>query len=166
MRKCTAGPWTIWQAIDNTSRYPDVMSVLPRSSRLAKLVLDDADAALLLQALQGESAASDEEEGVVLDLSSQPALRWPEGESSRLQPVPLVRSASSGPATVVRLNPRFLARALDLVFREVRLGGSTCAVLRRAALLPHRSLQPGLGSRSSFDESSGLDGFRAGPLTL
>ncbi len=48
----SVGPWTIWLAVDATSHFPDVTTVLPRSARGASLHLDEADAAALLRDLQ------------------------------------------------------------------------------------------------------------------
>jgi hypothetical protein len=126
-----AGPWTVWLTGDTTARFPDVMAVLPRAERQTKLVIDDADAAALLQDLQSGLTATDEVDAVALHLGAHPAMRWPEGSSGRRGPLNLIRSASTGPAITVRLSPNFLARALSLGFRVVRATTGDAPVLFR-----------------------------------
>jgi hypothetical protein len=124
-----AGPWTAWLAVDAESRYPDVLSVIPSSS--GKLVIDDADAAALLQDLQKRPKSVDEVVPVVLDLGSRVAVRWSEGMPGRKKPLFLSRSTFSGSATAVKLDPQFLIRALSLGFREMHSASGDSPVLFR-----------------------------------
>lgn len=128
-----AGPWMVWLAVDSASHYTDVMAVLPRSSRLAKLVMDDADATAVLQSLQKRPTIGDEVLPVVLDLGAQPVLRGPEESPGGSEPLPLYRSTYSGPATAVRLDPKYLARALALGLRELRFTSGEAPLLFRDA---------------------------------
>jgi hypothetical protein len=125
------GPWTIWLAMDVTARYPDVTAVLPQSSGMAKLVIDDTDAAALLQDLQQGSTSGGDVVPVMLDLGAWPALRWPGRTPGRRGPLKLIRSSCSGSATVVRQDPTFLVRALLLGFREVQTTSTEAPVLFR-----------------------------------
>jgi hypothetical protein len=87
-----AGPWTICLSIDAAGGYPDVMAVLPRTSRLARLSLDDADAAALQHDLQKVPAAGVENASVLLELGPRPraALAGRSGCSPRaVEPDPL-----------------------------------------------------------------------------
>lgn len=131
-----AGPWTIWLTIDTTSRYPDVASVIPRSSRLDRLVIDDADAVALTKELQTGPTSKDEVIPVLLNIGERPAVRWPDGTPGRRGPFNLIRSTGSGAGLTVTLNPQFLARALALGFREVCSASAEAPVLFRDA---HRS---------------------------
>lgn len=126
-----AGPWTVWLTVDGTARYPDVTAVLPNASRMAKLVIHDADAAALLLDLQNRPTSRDEVNPVVLDLGARPALRWPEGTPGHRGPLSLIRSACSGPGPALTIDPQFLARALSLGFREVRGKSGDSPVLFR-----------------------------------
>ncbi len=125
------GPWLVWLAVDVAAPYPDVTTVLPRSSPLAKLLLDEADAAALLSDLRHGPPSGDEVVPVVVDLGPRPAVRWPDGTPGRRGPLNLIRSTSSGPAIAVRLDPTFLARALSLGFREVCTTSGESPVLFR-----------------------------------
>jgi hypothetical protein len=115
----TVGPWTVWLTIDDSSRFPEVTSVLPRSSRMAKLVFDEADATALLRDLQESIPAGDEVVPVALEFGPRPALRWREGTPGHRGPFNLSRSTCTGPTMAVTLDPKFLVRALSLGFREV-----------------------------------------------
>jgi hypothetical protein len=126
-----AGAWTVWLAVDATARYPDVTAVLPRSSRRATLVLDEADATALLRDLVLPAPSRDEVVPVLLDLGAQPALRWPEGTEGRRGPLSLIRSRATGPTTTARLDARLLARALTLGFRELHATSADAPVLFR-----------------------------------
>jgi hypothetical protein len=124
-----AGPWTVWLAVDAESPYPDVMAVIPSSS--GKLVIDDADAAALLQDLQRRPNSGVEVVPVVLDLGLRSVVRWPEGTPGRKTPLFLSHSTFSGPATAVKLDPQYLTRALSLGFREMHSASTDSPVLFR-----------------------------------
>jgi hypothetical protein len=125
------GPWTIWLAVDATARYPDVTAVLPHAARMAKLVVQDEDAAALLRGLQTAPTSRHEVVSVVLNLGPRPAVRWPDDTPGRRGPLSLIRSACSRPALTLPLDPRFLARALTLGFREVCATSAEAPVLFR-----------------------------------
>lgn len=112
------GPWTLWLTIDQ-GRFPDILSVFPKSSRLSKILIDDNDAAEILRALPG--APRDEEDRVVVrfEFASRPVVRL----GSELE-LPLDRSSSAGPTLALTLDGRYVERALSLGFREVRAAGS------------------------------------------
>jgi hypothetical protein len=124
-----AGPWMVWLAVDAESKYPDVCSVIPVSS--GKLVIDDADAAAVLQDLQKRPNSRDEP--IVLDLGSRSAVRWPDGTPGRKKPLLLNRSTFTGPATAVHLLPQYVVRALSLGFREMHTASADSPVLFRDA---------------------------------
>jgi hypothetical protein len=124
-----AGPWMVWLAVDAESKYPDVGSVIPVPS--GKLVIDDADAAAVLQDLQKRPNSQDETAPIVLDLGSRSAVRWPEGTPGRKKPLLLSRSAFTGPATAVTLLPQYVVRALSLGFREMHTASGDSPVLFR-----------------------------------
>jgi hypothetical protein len=115
-----AGPWTIWLHVDATSRFPDVTAVLPRSSDMAKLVLDEAEATALLQRLQEMPASGDEGVPVVLEFGPRPSASWREGTSVHNPPFIFSRSTGTGPAMAVTIDAKFFVRALSLGFRELR----------------------------------------------
>jgi hypothetical protein len=124
-----AGSWTIWLTIDSASRFPDVTSVIPKSTRASKLVLDDTEAVAMLEHLQRAPEADDEITQAVVDLGVRPELRWLEDPAGKHGRVILMRSVRSGPGTTVVLNPKALARALSLGFREIRATSAEAPVL-------------------------------------
>jgi hypothetical protein len=128
-----AGAWTLWLTQDIVSRYPDVTAVLPRSTRLATLVLSEADATALLHDLQKDPVSNGEPLLLDLDFGPRPALRWPEGTPGRRAPYNLIRSQCQGPVTTVRLDPKYFVRALALGFREVQSTGPEDPVVCRDA---------------------------------
>jgi hypothetical protein len=128
-----AGAWMLWLTRDTVSRYPDVRAVIPHSARMSTLVLSEAEVTPLLRDLQETSALNGEPVPVTLDLGPRPALRWPEEVPGCRAPYSLIRSQCKGPATTVRLDPKYLARALALGFREVHSSRPEAPVVFRDA---------------------------------
>jgi hypothetical protein len=126
-----AGPWTFWLSVDAASRFPDVTTVLPRSSRMAKLVLDEAEATALLRDLQEAPASGDDVVPVALEFGLRPAVRWRAGTPGSSGTINLIRSICTGPATAITIDPKFFVRALSLGFREVRSSSAEAPILFR-----------------------------------
>lgn len=144
-----AGPWTVWLALDTAARFPDVHRVLPRTSRAARLVLDDVDAEALLRDLREARDPGEDVPAVVLELGPRPAVRWPAHVPGRRGPFSLLRSTAAGPEVRVSLDPRLLARALSLGFREARCASAEAPLLfcdgRRRYLVVNGGPAPAAG---------------------
>lgn len=115
----TAGSWSVWLTVDNQSRFPDALSVIPKSSRLSKAFLDEGDVADILRAMQGAVKDDQERTTVTVNFAAQPSFRV--GSDSE---VTLPRSSGSGPLLALTIDGRYLERALSLGLREIRAAAS------------------------------------------
>ena len=117
-----AGPWSVWLAIDQAGRFPDVAAVLPRSSAPSVAGLDGLDALALLDALPGLPGAGEGSAPVTLDLDGTLAVRA--RDAGGAAEVRLSRSPVAGPPGRVALDRAYVARALRLGCRTLRVYGS------------------------------------------
>ncbi|MCC6417011.1 MAG: hypothetical protein IT429_02045 [Gemmataceae bacterium] len=117
------GAWTFFLAIDRTSRFPDVQSVVPRPSTFtSRLRLAPEDVAFLAKSLPGLPGADDDHSPVTLDLGERAVLRARgEGEAPSTE-LELARSIVEGKAVRISANRLYLRRALALGFRELQVG--------------------------------------------
>ena len=128
--KC--GPWTLLLSIDSNSRYPDAQAVIPRTvSIVARLVLDDQDAAFLTSVLPKLPGVRDFNAPVTLDLGRPPAVRARAEGSEQVTEVPLARSTTSGPALRLHIDRRLLHRSIVLGFRELQIVSADAPVVLR-----------------------------------
>jgi hypothetical protein len=109
-----ASAWTVFLAIDTSSRFPDVASVIPKSRDTSLAGIDERDAADLLSALPDLPGVSAEVQAVTLDLDGGVCVRGRDEEIGEVKEVRLLRSPSAGPKVRVALDRRALARALSL----------------------------------------------------
>src|SRR5262249_53471952 len=104
-------PWTFWLEIDSHSRFPNVETVIPKSTRNpSRLTLAPADVAALTAALAKLTHPG--ETPITLDLSSPPAMRVREGDGPVTQLV-LSQSTVSGPPVRLCTDRLYLHRALQ-----------------------------------------------------
>jgi hypothetical protein len=115
----TTGAWTVWLTIDSQSRFPDASEVIPKSSRVSRMLLDEQDAAEILRAVQGARRDNQNRVTVSLNFAPQPSIRIDSDSEMRL-----ARSTGSGPAMTLAIDSRYLERALSLGFREIRAASS------------------------------------------
>jgi hypothetical protein len=114
-----AGPWTVWLAIDTSSRFPDVTAVISRGTRSARLLISEPDAAAILHFLERAAPDAEGETAVSLRFGAAPILTM-ESKDARGPELALSRSTCSGPDHVVLVERPHLGRALALGLREVR----------------------------------------------
>jgi hypothetical protein len=126
-----AGPWTVWMTLDTTSRFPDVSTVLPGSSRLARMVIGATDATAILDTLAQVPASEENPAPVTLDFGPRALLRVDATPPVRAVEVELPTSRCWGPALRVALNHRYLTRALSVGLREVRASAPLAPILFR-----------------------------------
>lgn len=124
------GPWMISLRIDKTGRFPQVDSIIPRLSQQAtKLVLAEPDAAFLRQALPALPGRAEQHLPVTLDLNGHVAVRGQ--DNPQMPPTELILSQSrrEGEQLCVNLNREFLAKAVQLGFREVHFSNPNTPAL-------------------------------------
>jgi hypothetical protein len=125
------GPWSFALEIDTVSRYPQVDRVIPAAAgATTRLLLDPADAALLIQNLPKLPGRDDAHAPVTLDLGRAPAVRARAAGGPAAE-LPLARSAASGRPVRVCMNRDYLRRALQLGFAELQVSGPTQPVCCR-----------------------------------
>jgi hypothetical protein len=117
-----AGPWTLWLAVRQGVRFPDVDRAVPaQGSAATRLRLHPADARFLADAL--DRLPGEEGDGAVtLDLGERVVVRA-RGESGPATELVLARSSCTGPAARVATGRAYLARAARLGFVELEVSG-------------------------------------------
>jgi hypothetical protein len=124
------GPWTISLRIDKTGRFPQVDSIIPRlSQQLTKLVLAEPDALFLRQALSALPGRAEQHHSVTLDLNGHVAIRGQDNAQSPPTELILSQSRREGEQLCVNLNREFLAKAVQLGFREVHFSNTNTPAL-------------------------------------
>jgi hypothetical protein len=119
-----AGPWMVLLSIDSTGRYPYAEDVIPKTrSNTARLQLSPEDAALLIRVLPELPGRDEDQAPITLDLAQPPAVRARDEQGGAAQEAVLSSSTVSGPALQLCMDRRYLRRALQLGFREVRANG-------------------------------------------
>jgi hypothetical protein len=129
-----AGPWAFLLAIDGTSRYPAVDTVIP-SPRAARSTLQvhPNDGAFLISTLPKLPGAGDHLSPVALDLGRTACVRARGESGGRVTEVALARSSASGAPARLCLDRRYLRRALQLGFAELQLERPDAPVVCRDA---------------------------------
>ncbi len=124
------GAWTIWLRIDKTGRFPQIDSIMPNASRMpTKLVLAEADAEFLRQALTALPGRTEQHHPVTLDLNGHVAVRGQENLQTPPTELILSQSRRDGEQICVNLNREFLAQAVRLGFREIQFGSDKSPAL-------------------------------------
>ena len=125
------GGWTFWLAIEKEGRFPRVEHIIPAASSASttlELVQTDADfMAANISRLHNRA----DERAVTLDLNGAIAIRAKDMDAAR--PVEMVLSNSIRMGEDIRINTdhRFLVRAVEMGFRQLKLYGPNGAVLAR-----------------------------------
>ncbi len=126
------GPWAFVLEIDDGGRYPEVDGVIPRMDRTAsRLHLSEEDARFLLHVLPRLPGRTDDLAPVTLDLGEQAVLRTRADDSAQMHEVFLSGSTCAGPAVRLACNRRYLARLVQLGFREVQVCNANTPLLCR-----------------------------------
>jgi hypothetical protein len=113
------GPWTVWLPTDTGAKFPDVAGVVPRRAPTTAEI-DGRDAAELLEILPGLPGGDHENRPVTLYADRVVRVRA-RGEGGETREVTLTRSPVAGPAGLVALDRRVLARALALGCHTLKL---------------------------------------------
>jgi len=115
------GPWTFHLPVDTTSRFPAIDQVVPKireSTTYCRIDQEDAD--FLARALPRLPVSSEEEEKevVTVDLNGHVAIRARAKQDGQPTELVLARSQVLGQPVRFCTNRTYLARALQLGFRE------------------------------------------------
>ena len=120
------GPWTIWLAINKDGRFPDLDHHLPRpADATARCQLSAADAEFLAQTLPKLPADDQFNNPVTVELNGR-YRRSKADDQSKPTEVVLVGSICPGEPISPQYQSPFLARALELGFREFHAYSNTC----------------------------------------
>jgi hypothetical protein len=124
-----AGPWCLDLQIDAKGRFPNYEQVIPAGSRPTRLMVSEADAHFLMEALPGLPAADEDFAPVTLDLGEQ---AWVRSRSEAAATEVLLGSSRvTGRPIRVSVQRRLLIRALRLGFRSVELHAADKPVVAR-----------------------------------
>jgi hypothetical protein len=124
------GPWMIGLRIEKAGRFPQIDSIMPNASRMpTKLVLTDADADFLRQALPALPGRAEQHHPVTLDLNGHVAVRGQENLQTPPTELILSQSTREGDQVCVNLNREFLTQAVRLGFREIHFGNANSPAL-------------------------------------
>jgi hypothetical protein len=125
-----AGPWSVHLKVNAEGRFPDVQRVIPRDPDRTCLLLDEADAEFLMDALPGLPGAADEAQPLTLDLGKEVVVRARSDEQPPSE-VLLARSEVKGAPLRLCLNRKLLFRALRLGFRIFGLQDAAKPIVAR-----------------------------------
>lgn len=156
----TAGPWTIWLAADNEGRFPNVASVVPKSSS-TEVEIDEKDRQDAMEFVR-QVGKRDDIATVTVDVKRKVVLRGFLDDSDRVSDLQLRRSSCSGDAVTVVLNRDQLLRALSLGFGRVGISAPNAPIvfhdetrsyvvttLQPSQAIPHQREQPSAAARES-----------------
>ena len=115
-----AGPWSVWLPIETKSRYPDVAGVIPKHSPTT-VEIDKQDAVELLKVLPTLPDNDTENRPITVDANGSVKIAGRDPNSSAIKEITLLRSRTTGSAACTTLDRRFLARALSLGCRRLKL---------------------------------------------
>jgi hypothetical protein len=158
------GPWTVWLKIDPDGRFPDVMNLIPPSSRGRLLTLDELDVRTLLPAIT-KGLTIKEELGIQFDLTSPSIVRFPNEDSDRSRDRELCRSHYSGPPTQVLLNRRHLTQALTLGFRQMEIPEGKAPIVFRDSNRTYLTLALEIGNSQVDSKKQSAKKVLPPPLT-
>jgi hypothetical protein len=134
------GPWELALLIDRDCRYPDVETVLPAERALpTRLRLAPEDVSMLLATLPRLPGKDEHSAPVTVDLTGKVAAVRAQAEGDGAVAEALLRGSEVvGPPVCLAMNRRYLLRALQLGFTEVKAGKPgtplVCADERRTYL--------------------------------
>jgi hypothetical protein len=124
------GPWRIFREINTEGRFPEVRHHVPRAKdAVAQFQLPPDDAAFLRKNLPRLPGDEDYNLPVTVDLNGQVAVR--SKARDQVPPTELVLSGAtlSGDPIRLNMNRQYLARALQLGFRQVHVYSPKVPVL-------------------------------------
>ncbi len=126
------GLWTLWLNIEKSGRFPSTDNVIPdAATATTRFVLNEGDAEYLLGVVPRLPSDDDVHDPVTLDLNGRVAVLAKAVGDSPITQVVLSNSRRTGAELRWQTNRTFLARAVQLGFREVCLHGAESPVVCR-----------------------------------
>lgn len=119
----TIGPWSIWLRMVKEARFPNVRDHIPSAESVATTInLAEVDSRFLTDTLKELPCSDAKAQPVTLDLNGKVIIRATADDGPQTE---LVLSNSKAQGTALRLNTnrQFLARAVDLGFRQIHFTG-------------------------------------------
>ncbi len=115
-----AGPWSVWLPVETKARYPDVADIIPKHPATIAGI-DEQDAIELLKLLPTLPGNKDDNRPVTIDANESVKFRGRDPDTSETKEITLIRSRATGPPTCVAIDRRFIAHAISLGCRKLRL---------------------------------------------
>ncbi len=114
------GPWTFYLGIEQERRYPAVdHTIWPPEAAKTTWELSPLDAQFLTEQLPRIPGAEEDTQPITLDLNGQVAIRAQSATDDAPTELRLRNSSSTGDATRVAIDRRFLLRAINLGFERI-----------------------------------------------
>jgi hypothetical protein len=124
------GPWLISLKINREARFPNIDDCLPQNETAkSHLTISPTDAEFLRHSLPGLPCNDPQYEPVTLDLNGRVIVRGQGEKNARTSELLLSNSRFTGDAIRLSSNRRYLARAINMGFREVHLNSAESPVL-------------------------------------
>ncbi len=123
--------WKISIKVETQGRFPRVDDCFPSSEPAARLQINPSDAAFLSQTLPSLPADDTFNGRVTLDLNGRVILRAQGATASRSSELVLSNSKLHGSPVRLSSNRQYLARAMQLGFRELQITSPTAPIVCR-----------------------------------
>jgi len=129
-----SGPWTIHLSIEKDRRFPAVEdNIQDFDVATSRLSLTQPDAQFLKNAIKRLPGVDEYNEPVTVDVNGSVAIRAQAGDRTAPTEVVLTGSSGSGEAVRFNTNRNYLARAVNLGFRDFCLFGTEAPAQARDA---------------------------------
>lgn len=124
------GAWTFFLRMDKDARFPRFEQIIPKESAGgSRLRISAEDAGFLVKTLPHLPGQDEENKPLTLDLNGQVSLRARAANQEMATEVLLARSEYTGKPVQVCINREYLARAVQLGFKEVHVNTADTPLL-------------------------------------
>lgn len=114
------GAWTVYHEVLKGGRYPNVDQIIPKPATITtRMQMDEADAQFLADTLVRLPADDQTDRPLTLDLNGSVMIRARKDAQSPMMELLLSRSRRIGVQLRLQTNRTYLARAVELGFKEV-----------------------------------------------
>lgn len=128
------GPWTVRLKIDRARRFPEIDSMLRGSPQATTvLTLEESDAQFLQRTFRHLPGKAAYNSPLTFDLNGRVAVRCKAGDVDQVTEVTLANSNRDGQEVRFAANRKYVARAIELGFRNFHIGKPESPVIAREA---------------------------------